>query len=71
MDLQFKTSANFYICGQSQSGKSHLVRSVLHHLNELFDPVLMKIVYCYGENQAAFDDMAQTMDNIESVEPAE
>ena len=68
MDVRFKTPVNFYICGQSQSGKSYLVRSILHHLNELFDPVPSKIVYCYGEHQAAFDDMARPMDNIEFVE---
>jgi ABC-type polar amino acid transport system ATPase subunit len=25
-DVRLKTPANFYICGQSQSGKSYLVR---------------------------------------------
>ena len=68
MDVRFKTPANFYICGQSQCGKSYLVRSMLYHLNDLFDPVPTKIVYCYGEHQAAFEDMARTMNNIEFVE---
>ena len=39
MDVRFKIPANFYISGQSKSGKSYLVRCMLHSLNELFDPV--------------------------------
>jgi hypothetical protein len=68
MDVRFKTPENFYICGQSQSGKSYLVRSLLNHLNYLFDPVPSKIVYCYGEYQHLFDDMAQTIPNIDFIE---
>ena len=64
MDVRFKTPANFYICGQSQCGKSHFVRCMLHNRNELFDPVPSKIVYCYGEYQQAFDDMSVTIPNI-------
>ena len=33
----------FLVCGERQSGKSYLVRSMLHHLNELFDPLPTKI----------------------------
>ena len=51
MDVRFRTPANYYICGQSQSGKSHLVRSMLDNLEELFYPVPTKILYCYGEHQ--------------------
>ena len=64
MDVRFKTPANFYICGQSQSGKSYLVRSMLHHLEELFCPVPTKVIYCYGEYQKEFDQLS----NIALVE---
>ena len=37
---------------------------MLHNLNELFDPVPSRIIYCYGEYQHAFDDMVQTIPNI-------
>ena len=67
MDVRFKTPANFYICGQSQSGKSYLVCSMLHHLDELFEPVPSKIIYCYGVHQPAFDGMGQTIPNIDFV----
>ena len=68
MDVRFKTPANFYICGQSQCGKSVLVRSILNHLDELFNPVPSKIVYCYGEYQSAFDDLMQKNPDITFVE---
>ena len=68
MDVRFKTPANFYICGQSQSGKSHLVRSMLYNLNELFHPVPSKIIYCYGEPQMEFDEMVKRIPNIIFVE---
>ena len=68
MDVRFKTPANFYICGQSQCGKSFLVRSILNHFNELFNPVPSKIVYCYGAYQSAFDDLMQNIPDITFVE---
>ena len=64
MDVRFKTPANFFICGQTQSGKSHLVRSMLHHLEGLFCPVPTRVIYCYGEYQKEFDEMS----NVELVE---
>ena len=68
MDVRFKAPANFYICGQSQCGKSFLVRSILNHLDELFNPVPSKIVYCYGAYQSAFDDLMQNIPDITFVE---
>ncbi len=67
MDVRFRTPANYYICGQSQSGKSHLVRSMLDNLEELFYPV-PKILYCYGEHQKEFDDLSRRLPNIEFVD---
>ena len=55
MDVRYKTPANFYVCGQTQAGKSHLTRRMLRHLEELFYPVPTKIIYCYGEYQKKFD----------------
>ena len=57
MDVRFKVPSNFYISGQSQCGKSYLVRRLLYHLNELFHPVPSKVVYCYGEYQKEFDEL--------------
>ena len=68
MDVRFKTPANFYICGQSQSRKSFHVRSMLHHHDELFEPKITKIVFCYGEYQSVFNSMMQTIPNLTFVE---
>ena len=68
MDVRFKTPANFYVSGQSQSGKSHLVRRMLHHLEELFYPVPTKVIYCYGEYQKEFDELSRAMPNLELTE---
>ena len=57
MDVRFKVPANFYISGQSQCGKSYLVRKLLHYLNELFHPVPSEVIYCYGEYQKEFDQL--------------
>ena len=59
MDVRFKLPANVYIYGQSQSGKSCLVRSMLHRLNERFDPLPTRLIYCLGEYQTMFDDMVE------------
>ena len=64
MDVRFKVPANFYISGQSQSGKSSLVRQLLHYVNELFYPVPTKIIYCYGEYQKEFEKLH----NVDLVE---
>ena len=57
MDVRFKTPANFYVCGH--------VRCMLRHLEELFDPVPTKIIYCYGEYQKEFDEF---LPNVEFME---
>ena len=50
MDVRFKMPANFYVCGQTQAGKSHFTRCMLRHLEELFYPVPTKIIYCIRKN---------------------
>ena len=68
MDVRFKTPANFYICGQSQSGKYYLVRSMLRHAEEIFNPVPTKIIYCYSIYQKEFEEMLQSVPNLTLVE---
>ena len=65
MDVRFKTPANFYICGQTQAGKSHFTRCMLRHLEELFYPVPTKIIYCYGEYQKKFDELPSNVELME------
>ena len=65
MDVRFKTPANFYVCGQTQAGKSHFTRRMLRHLEELFYPVPTKIIYCYGECQKKFDELPSNVELME------
>ena len=65
MDVRFRTPANFFICGQTQSGKSHLTRHILRNAGELFDPVPTKIIYCYGEYQKEFEELSPSVEMIE------
>jgi hypothetical protein len=65
MDVRFRTPANFFICGQTQSGKSYLTRRILQNAGELFDPVPTKIIYCYGEYQKEFEELSPSVEMIE------
>jgi hypothetical protein len=65
MDVRFRTPANFFICGQTQSGKSHLTRRIRRYAEELFDPVPTKIIYCYGEYQKEFEELSPNVEMIE------
>ena len=65
MDVRFRTPANFFICGQTQSGKSYLTRRILRNARELFDPAPTKIIYCYGEYQKEFGELSPSVEMIE------
>ena len=64
MDVRFKMPANFYVCGQMQSGKSHSKRRMFRHLEEFY-PVPTKIMYCYGEYQTEFDELPPNVELME------
>ena len=68
MDVRFKTPANFYICGQSQSGKTSLVRSMLYNLEELFHPIPTQVIYCFGQAQKELNELIEIMPKIKLVE---
>ena len=68
MDVRFKTPTNFYICGQSQSGKSNLVRSLLYNLEELFHPIPTQVIYCFGKPQKEFNELTKIVPKIELVQ---
>ena len=68
MDVRFKTPANFYICGQSQSEKTSLVRSMLYNLEELFHPIPTQVIYCFGQAQKELNELIEIMPKIKLVE---
>ena len=68
MDVRFKAPANFYVCGQSQSGKTSLVRSMLKNLEELFHPIPIQVIYCFGQPQKEFNELIKIVPKIKLVE---
>ena len=68
MDVRFRTPANFYIYGASQSGKSFFLRSTLRNLEYLFSSISSKIIYSYGVYQKEFAKLSKTVPNIQFVE---
>ena len=68
MDVHFRTPANFYVSGKSQSGKTFLVHSMLQHMHELFYPVPNNVIYYYSEFQDIFTEMQSEIVNIVFVE---
>ena len=66
--MRFRTPANFYICGASQSGKSFFLRSMLRNLEYLFSSISSKIIYSYGVYQKEFAELSETVPNIQFVE---
>ena len=65
MDVRFKTPANFFVCGQTQCGKSYMDRRMLNHLEEMFHPLPTKTIYCYGEYQKEFDEFPSNVELLE------
>jgi hypothetical protein len=55
MDIRFKP-LRIFIFAHKLKVENRMVRCMLRHLEELFDPVLTKIIYCYGEYQKEFDE---------------
>ena len=68
MDVRFRTPANLYICGQSQSRK---LKSCTFHAGEFGGTILScskKDTVLLWENQKEFDGLSKTQQNIEFVE---
>ena len=66
MDIRFKTPANFYICGMSQSRKTSLIRSMLKNLEELFHPIPTQVIYCFGQPQKEFNELIKIVPKIKT-----
>ena len=66
--MRFRTPANFYICGASQSGKSFFLSSMLRNLEYLFSSIPTKIIYACGVYQKEFAELSETVPNIQFVE---
>ena len=49
------------ICGATQSGKTFFVKKLLQSNSVVIEHAPTRIVWCYGEYQPDYDDMAKTV----------
>ena len=64
---QFKCPSSIMIAGPSQCGKATLTRQLLQQADSLFERSIRKIVYCYGQWQNCFKDMATQVTFVEGI----
>ena len=55
------------IAGPSQCGKTTFTRQLLQQTDSLFERSIRKIVYCYGQWQECFKDMATQVTFVEGI----
>jgi len=70
MDVSFDSTLKAPFCmvisGGTQSGKTTLTSKLLSRCNEIIDPPINKIIYCYTEYQLKlFSSLKDTIPNIE------
>lgn len=63
--LKFITPAICIVAGSSSSGKSTLVFEILKHNDTMFTEQPVQIIYAYGAWQRKFEEMQQTIPNIQ------
>ena len=65
----FKENSSICLIGSTGSGKTRWVYRLMRHLPEMFEGAQIdKILYCYGVYQSLFDEIKQTVLNIEFQE---
>ena len=64
---QFKCLSSLIIAGPSQCGKTTFTRQLLQQADSLFERSIRKIVYCYGQWQECFKDIAPRVTFVEGI----
>ena len=64
---QFKCPSSVMIAGPSQCGKTTFTKLLLQYADVLFERPIRKIVYCYGQWQECFQDMASQITFVEGI----
>ena len=67
MDLTFKFPFTSVVSGPTRSGKTEWTKKLIRYSQELITPPPDKIIWCYGEWQDSYNDLAQ-IPNLEMVE---
>ena len=65
----FKENSSVCLIGSTGSGKTRWVYRLISNLPDMFEgPKISKILYCYGVYQSLFDEMQQTVSNLQFQE---
>lgn len=64
---QFKCPRSIIVAGLSHCGKTTFTRQLLQQTDSLFERPIRKIVYCHGQWQESFKDMAPQVTFIEGI----
>ena len=65
----FKENSSICLIGSTGSGKTRWVYRLISNLPGMFErPKISKILYCYGVYQSLFDEMQQTVSNLQFQE---
>ena len=66
--LKLETPHTALVCGPSSSGKTTFIYKVMKNAAGIFKNPPKKIFYCFGAKQQLFDEMKESLDNIEFIE---
>ena len=68
MDTRWKHPFPALIAGPTCSGKSQFVKRLLESGEAMIDGSPQNIIWCYGMYQPAYDEMQNSIPNIQFVE---
>ena len=65
----FKENSSIRLIALTGSGKTRWVYRLMSNLPDMFEgPEISRILYCYGVYQSLFDEMQQTVSNLQFQE---
>ena len=67
LKLQFKCPSSIIISGPSQCGKTTFTRQIPQHADYLFERPIRKVLYCCGQWQDCFKDLAKEVTFMEGI----
>jgi hypothetical protein len=67
-DTRFQHPFTMTVCGATQSGKTYFTKQLLENCTALIEPPPQNIIWCYGEYQKLYDEMANQILGIRFIE---
>ena len=56
-DASFRAPVTAIVSGPTVSGKSQFIKDLIKYKDQLFNPKINKVLYCFGEYSPAFEGM--------------